>query len=42
MVREVAILKQMVDGSLTEDVALGSKPREGEGARGSEVGAGRM
>lgn len=31
-VREVAFLKRMVDGSLTEDVALGSKPREGEGA----------
>lgn len=42
VVREVATLKRMVDGSLTEDVALGSKPREGEGARGSEAGAGRM
>lgn len=31
-VREVGILKRMVDGSLTEDVTLQSKPAEGEGA----------
>lgn len=30
-VRKVEILKWMVDGSLTEDVALQSKPAEGEG-----------
>lgn len=32
VVREVEILKRMVDRSLTEDVALWLKPREGEGA----------
>lgn len=52
-VREVEILKRMVDGSLTEDVTLQSKPAEGEGAspedlreewseQGSEAGAGKM